>query len=159
MPLALGIVIGSLTLLRLVDKVLDRIGLGYVDRMPSAWDYIVREPRGTYVRVHLRDGLGMVGGVFGDQSVASLDPKRADLYLQEAWRLDEEGNFVDAILDSRGVWIAHDVLVYVEFLKEESDAGEPHQARPGPDDEQSRRGPGHGQTSGSTQDEPGSLAS
>jgi hypothetical protein len=131
LPLVLGIAVGWLTLLKPVDKALDKIGLGYVDRMPSAWDYIVRKPRGAYVRVHLRDGLGMVGGVFGDQSLASLDPKRADLYLQEAWRLDDEGNFVDPLLDSRGVWIAHDVLAYVEFLKEEFDAEQPDRTRSG----------------------------
>jgi hypothetical protein len=81
LPLALGLLIGSLTLWTPVDAVLDKIGLGYVARMPSAWDYIVREPRGSYVRVHFKDGRQPIGGVFGERSVASLDPKRTDLYF------------------------------------------------------------------------------
>lgn len=121
LPLVLGVVVGRLTLRKPVDRALGWVGLGYVDRMPSAWDYVVRQPRGSYVRVHLRDGQGTIAGVFGDQSVASLDPKRADVYLQEAWQIDGDGTFIGALLDSRGVWIAHDAMVYVEFLDRRED--------------------------------------
>lgn len=40
---------------------------GHVDRMPSAWDYMVRQERPGFVRMHLRDG-GVIGGMFFDRS-------------------------------------------------------------------------------------------
>ncbi len=161
LPLLFGVIVGRLTLVKRLDKVLDLVGLGYVDRMPSAWDFIVREPRGSYVRIHLKDGRGIVGGVFGEHSVASLDPHRADVYLQEAWRLDEEGNFVDAVLDSRGVWVAHDVMAYVDFLDrgEESDGEESGETSADQEDQQPWRDSGHRQAGSSTEDEPESPAS
>jgi hypothetical protein len=107
--LVLGIGVGQLTLWKSLDRLLDRIGLGYVDRMPSAWDYVVREPRGSWVKIQLKDGLGIIGGIYGSNSVASLDPRRADVYLEETWQLDEAGNFVGPVIDSQGVWVAHDV--------------------------------------------------
>jgi hypothetical protein len=116
LPLVLGIGVGQLTLWKSLDRLLDRIGLGYVDRMPSAWDYVVREPRGSWVKIQLKDGLGIIGGIYGSNSVASLDPRRADVYLEETWQLDEAGNFVGPVIDSQGVWVAHDVIAYVTFF-------------------------------------------
>jgi len=125
LPIALGIVVGRLTLLPWVDKQLDKIGLGYIDRMPSAWDYVVRDPKGNWVRVYLRDGQGVIAGKFSVHSVASLDPKRADLYLEEAWLLDDDGKFDQPVPGSRGVWIAHDVMAYVDFLDLEEAFNDP----------------------------------
>jgi hypothetical protein len=90
-----------------------KIGLGYVDRLPSAWDLVARQQKGSWVKIQLKDDQGVVAGRFGDHSVASLDPRRADVYLEQAWRLDELGNFADPVVDTRGVWIAHDVMAYV----------------------------------------------
>ncbi len=116
-PLVLGVAVGRLTLIWWVEKALDFIGLGYVDRMPSAWDFVMRQRRADYVRIHLKDGKGIVGGAFGNQSFGSLDPKRADIYLEQAWQLDDNGTFLKRIEDSRGLWVAHDVMAYVYFLE------------------------------------------
>jgi hypothetical protein len=113
LPVALGVAVGWLTTLKSVDWVLDKIGLGYVDRLPSAWDLVARQQKGSWVKIQLKDDQGVVAGRFGDHSVASLDPRRADVYLEQAWRLDESGNFADPVVDTRGVWIAHDVMAYV----------------------------------------------
>lgn len=83
-PLLLGIFVGRLTLLPWVEKALDFIGLGYIDRMPSAWDFVMRQREPDYVRIHLKDGKGIVGGVFASRSFGSLDPARADIYLERA---------------------------------------------------------------------------
>lgn len=116
-PVVLGVVVGRMTLWRWVESLLDKIGLGYVDRMPSAWDFVMRQRRPDYVRIHLKDGGGVVGGAFGDRSFGSLDPKRADIYLERAWQLDDDGIFRQPIADSHGLWVAHDVMAYVHFLE------------------------------------------
>ena len=99
LPLGLGIVAGRLTLDSRVETLLDMIGLGYIDRMPSAWEFVLRRPNPRYVRFQLKDGLGVVGGVFADHSFASINTARADIYLEQVWRLDEDGNFDAPVLD------------------------------------------------------------
>lgn len=71
---------------RWVDEQLDRIGLGYVDRTPSAWDYAVRDRRTKWVKVHLREG-SVLGGWFGTDSFASLYSPRKDICLEQMWIL------------------------------------------------------------------------
>jgi hypothetical protein len=131
LPTVLGVGFGKLSLIGWIDRLLDKIGLGYIDRMPSAWDFVLRQQKPRYIRIHLKDGKGMVGGVYADRSFGSLNPRRADIYLEEAWQLDEDGNFVQAIADSRGIWIAHDVMAYVHLLEreEEPDATQRYEAR------------------------------
>lgn len=116
-PSILGVIVGQLTLFSWVEKALDFVGLGYIDRMPSAWDFVMRKREANYLRIHLKDGKGMIGGSFASASFGSLDPKRADVYLEQAWQLDDNGTFLQPIADTRGLWIAHDVMAYVHFLQ------------------------------------------
>jgi hypothetical protein len=112
-PAVLGVVAGQLANLPVIDDWLDVIGLGYIDRMPSAWDYMIRSDRPGFVRVRLKEG-GMLGGVFFNQSFASNAPERTDLFLEELWQLDEYGGFVAPMPATQGVWIAHDAIERVE---------------------------------------------
>lgn len=112
-----GALLGWLIARGPVDRVLEIFGLGFYDRTPSAWDYAAQEHDGVWVRIHLKDNQGIIGGKFGQDSFASLDPKRPDIYLQEAWLVDTNGNFVQPIADSLGVWVAHDVMAYAHFLE------------------------------------------
>ncbi len=117
LPIVSGAFLGWLIARPQIDRVLERFGLGFYDRTPSAWDYAAQEHDGVWVRIHLKDNQGIIAGKFGQDSFASLDPKRPDIYLQEAWLVDEHGNFVRPIVDSLGVWVAHDVMAYAHFLE------------------------------------------
>lgn len=68
----------------------------------------MRQRRPSYVRISLKEGQGVGGGIFANESFGSLNPQRADVYLEQAWRLDADGNFLQAVPASRGVWIAQD---------------------------------------------------
>ena len=124
-PVALGLGVGQLANLPWVDRLLDKIGLGYIDRMPSAWDYVLRLERPAYVRVRLKDG-GTVGGEFSTRSFASTTPSRADIYLERVWQLDENDNFVQPLVDNWGVWIAHDTIGQIEFFSSGSHKDDDH---------------------------------
>ncbi len=117
LPLVLGVILGKLTAVWWIDWLLDHIGFGYIDRTPSAWDHAIKEQRGKFVRVHLKDGRGTIGGVYSVKSLGSTNARRPDLFLEESWVLDEDGNFLAPIPNSSGVWIAHDTMGYVEFLE------------------------------------------
>lgn len=96
----------------LVDKALERIGMDYVSRTPSAWNYSTKlGPR--WVRVHLKDGT-IVGGTFGLGAFAD-DTGEQDIYLDQVYNLDAAGDFGEVVLHSAGVWIAHDEISHVMF--------------------------------------------
>jgi hypothetical protein len=118
-PFVLGALAGKAVAWRPIEKLLDIIGLGYTDRMPSAWDYVIRQKGSRYVRVHLKEGGRMVGGIYHTNSLASSDPKRPDLYLEQAWQLDDHGFFTEVLPSTTGVWIAHGVMEHVYFYLRE----------------------------------------
>lgn len=119
LPVVLGVVVGLLARWKWLDRLLDKIGMGYIDRMPSAWDYVMHQQQPGWVRIHLKDEMGSVGGVFSDRSFGSLDPHRADVYLEQAWQLDEKGGFVQVLPGTRGLWVSHDAMAFVYFYEGE----------------------------------------
>jgi hypothetical protein len=128
-PVGLGVLAGRLTLRRSVERVLDWAGLGYIDRMPSAWDYAIRQLRPNYVVIRLKDEQGTIGGVFANRSFGSLNPRRADIYLEEAWQLNEDGTFRQVIPDTLGVWVSQDEMAYVHFLRGQENEHDPRLRR------------------------------
>ncbi len=122
-PASLGIVTGWLSNTRPIDRLLDGIGLGYIDRMPSSWEYVMRLQRAGFVRVHLKEG-GVIGGRYSGNSFAgSAAGSSPDLYLEDVWRLNDRGDFERSLLDNWGVWIAADTMQYVEFFDDPSQGG------------------------------------
>jgi hypothetical protein len=122
-PLILGVVIGQLSNVDRVDSFLDKIGLGYIDRMPSAWDYVLRLEQSAYVKVYLKDG-GIIGGEFSTKSFASTNPHRPDLFLEKVWHLDKNHDFAEALVDNWGVWITHDSISHIEFFSGNEDGNQ-----------------------------------
>lgn len=116
-PSVAGAAWGQILIWPRLDKQLDKIGLGDIDRTPTAWDHVAQVNTGLWVRVHLKDEKGIVAGQYGPASFGSLDPKRPDIYLQEAWLTNADGNIEKRVANSRGVWIAHDVMSHVHFLE------------------------------------------
>ena len=114
-PAVLGILAGQILSIDAVDRVLDKIGLGYIDRMPSAWDYVMRKDESAFVRAYLEDGT-VVGGAFSARSFGSMTPGKGDLYLEQAWELDEQNEFVRPLKGTTGIWIAHSSLDRIEFF-------------------------------------------
>ena len=57
---------------------------------PRAWDDLFSDRPTTYLRVSVKDG-DPVAGLFADGSYAGGFPHDADLLLEEAWGMDQEG--------------------------------------------------------------------
>jgi hypothetical protein len=104
-PALLGIAAGQFSNLDSVDRVLDKIGLGYIDRMPSAWEYVLRRERPAFVRIYLSSGV-VIGGAFSTGSFASTTEGKADIYLEVGWEMDSDGKFIRPLAGSAGVWVA-----------------------------------------------------
>lgn len=105
-----------------VDRLLDKVGMSYIDRTPTAWDFAVLPEEGTWVKVFLKEQHSServvpIAGVFGKRSFASLYRRRQDIFLQEAYDLDDDDGFADPVVDSVGVWIAQDSIDRIEFYR------------------------------------------
>jgi hypothetical protein len=83
---------------------------------PTRWDFAFSRQGPFFVRIELRDGTNL-GGVFAEDSFASAYPGKQDLFLERAWRLDEDGGFVEPVDDSAGLLISRDLVRAVEFLE------------------------------------------
>lgn len=118
-PVLAGLAVGWLMMRPKVDSILDRIGLSYIDRLPSAWDWVIREEGPAYVKIYMRDG-SRFGGVFADRSIGSIAPQQRDVFLERVWLLDDDGNFASEAPGNTGVWIAHEAIGRIEFYRSEA---------------------------------------
>jgi hypothetical protein len=112
-PLLLGL---GIVLLRRADwarKAMTRVTR--IHPAPTAWDFAFMREAPLFVRVKLQEGE-RIGGVFGSGSFASAYPESQDLFLEQVWRLDDEGVFVEAEPDSRGILISRDQIETLELL-------------------------------------------
>ena len=81
-------------------------------------------------RVYTSDNT-WVGGRSEDKSYFSGYPETREIYLQEAWELDEDGVFERPIPRTAGVWIRCDDAQFVQFLKPGEVAGGSQSSEPG----------------------------
>ncbi len=58
----------------------------------------------------------MLGGRYSTDSFAADPPGPSDIYVEEVWQLDEDGNFIQPLPTTRGVWISQDAVSYIEFF-------------------------------------------
>jgi hypothetical protein len=70
----------------------------------AAWDFVFGQHEPFWAVVHLRD-LRRVGGRFAANSFVSSSPAEPQIYLEEVWKLDEDGRLCEPIERSRGIVI------------------------------------------------------
>lgn len=105
-----------------------------VDRghsVPAGWEHMFLHSPGAregrlMLRITLEDGR-VVGGFFGDDSLAGYTAHTRDLFIEERWALDDEKWFKEPVEQSRGLWMAEDQIrsieAYVAPLAPDSDMG------------------------------------
>jgi hypothetical protein len=68
-----------------------------------------------YLRFHLKEGDDL-GGYFGKYSLASSFPNAQQVYVEEAWRLHEDGSFAEPVASTTGAVVNLDECELVEFV-------------------------------------------
>lgn len=86
-----------------------------LDPSPTAWDFFFGKRRPAWVLCHLKSGE-MVGGLFNDHSSASCFPQQEDIYLEEIWKVDEEGRFVERVEQTAGVLVKREECTHIELF-------------------------------------------
>jgi hypothetical protein len=87
-----------------------------ISLIPKSWDYFFSKRECCFMLIHLNNGR-IIGGLYGLDSFASSYPEKEDVYLQEIWKVDEEGKFIEKIPDTRGLLVNHDVIEYIELFR------------------------------------------
>lgn len=82
---------------------------------PTAWDYIFGKREAYWVIVHLKSGI-KIGGKYDCSSYTSSYPYTHDIYIEELWGVDDDGKFLHPIEQSKGMWIAGEEILGVEFF-------------------------------------------
>jgi hypothetical protein len=91
---------------------------------PTSWDWFFSEQANNYyVRFHLKTGENL-GGYFGENSFATSFPSKQEVYIEEAWRLDEDGKFTEPIEGTKGAFVSRDDCVLVQFLEAREASGD-----------------------------------
>ncbi|MBN2287445.1 MAG: hypothetical protein JXI43_13420 [Tissierellales bacterium] len=84
--------------------------------IPKPWDYVFLKREPFWIIIHLKNG-NRVAGIYDMDSFASLYPVEEQIYLQQVWRLDKNGKFIEAIERSRGVIVMREEIALIEFFK------------------------------------------
>ncbi len=84
--------------------------------IPKPWDYVFSQQKPYWVIVHLKDGR-RIGGLYGANSFASSYPANEQIYLEEVWKLDETGKFIERIDRSGGILLSKEDFEAIELFQ------------------------------------------
>lgn len=102
------------------------IGVSPSHSVSSGWNEAFGREGSPMLRVTLKDGR-VVGGYFGDGSLAGYSEHAQDLFISERWSINPENDwFVEAARGTEGLWIARDEIASIEFYErppDKSDGG------------------------------------
>jgi Family of unknown function (DUF6338) len=90
--------------------------IGYPTR--KAWDDFFNRDPCCYLLVHLKNGK-KIGGYYGGESYVSSYPDEPDLYLEQAWRVDEHGRLEGKVEGTLGFYVKQEDCELIEFIKED----------------------------------------
>ena len=117
-PTALGSVLGLFLRSDWRNGVLRRLSLPVVHPVRRAHDYAFGNDRPPgFVEITYADGT-KIAGWFGQESLASTDDRRSDLYLEKAYLIDENGDWKDPDIP-RSILVSLTDVRSVEFLSNE----------------------------------------
>jgi len=97
-----------------VRRLLARYGIYTVHPVPTAWDYVFSQSAGSWMIITLADA-STVAGVFSARSFASSDPSDRDLYLEQIYKIEDDGLWQPVPMN-RGGRIRGEAIRAIEFL-------------------------------------------
>lgn len=83
-----------------------------VDR---AWDYVFGKREPFYLIITLTSGK-RIGATYGPNSFASSYPAEPEIYVEEAWDVDDAEGFVRRHVKTRGLLISGSAIESIEFI-------------------------------------------
>ena len=68
------------------------------------------------MRFHLKEGKEL-GGYFGENYFAASSPNVQQTYVEEVWRLDADGKFLERVEETEGAMVNREDCVLIEFFE------------------------------------------
>lgn len=79
------------------------------------WDFVFEQGKSYWVIVSLKGG-DKIAGLYGNSSFASSAPNREQIYLEEAWHMNEDGGFDRARDETAGIIVLTKEIDTVELF-------------------------------------------
>jgi hypothetical protein len=118
-PAAVAVVLHVRAVSKLYPGLPWREKFSVYDPTPTAWDFAVNRVGPGFVRVLTKDG-SWVGGYAGQDSFFTNYPRPREIFIEQAWKLGNSGEFERAIEGSSGEWVKCDDAPIVQFLEAKS---------------------------------------
>jgi hypothetical protein len=96
------------------DGALDRLGISTAHAVRSGWNQALGSIDGAFIRITTTDGR-VIGGVYGQGSLAGYAEHDRDRYLVQRRVLDDDQWFVEPAPGTLGVWVPKESIASVEF--------------------------------------------
>jgi hypothetical protein len=107
------------------------IGVSPSHSVSSGWNEAFSRKGTPMLRVTLKDGR-VVGGYFGDGSLAGYSEHAQDLFISERWSIDSANDWFTGVAQgTTGLWIARDEIASIEFYERPRDEADSEQKPPG----------------------------
>ncbi|MCC7044526.1 MAG: hypothetical protein IT183_11725 [Acidobacteria bacterium] len=84
--------------------------------VPMAWDFFFARGIPCWVLFRLKNGKS-IGGYFGPGSFASSFPNGRDIFVEQAWVVDEGGRFIRMVDGTAGALVSFDDCELLEFFE------------------------------------------
>ena len=83
---------------------------------PKPWDVLFSKREPYWVIVHLKNGK-KIGGLYDVNSLSSSDPAEEQIYLEEVWKLDDNGGFDKRVDRTKGMIILDEEISCIELFE------------------------------------------
>jgi hypothetical protein len=87
-----------------------------VNPIPRAWDCVFDGRESYWIIVHLKDQR-RIGGLYSSKSFSSSSPAGPEIFLEQVWRLDEKGAFIEPVGSTKGILILGEEMLALEFFE------------------------------------------
>ncbi|EFG78406.1 hypothetical protein HMPREF0591_1698 [Mycobacterium parascrofulaceum ATCC BAA-614] len=84
--------------------------------IPTAWDFATQDVApGSFVRILTADGT-WIGGRVTNAAFFTGYPEPRDVYIDEAWSIDTDGQFTEQLTGPTGQWVRCDDAVLMQII-------------------------------------------
>ena len=113
----LGVVLGVVRQKKLIQIILESLGIHTMDPDPTAWDYCFADARAPWIKIVLKNGTEVLG-IYAGPSLASSDVQHQDIYVEPVYQISDSGEWAEE-KDIKGILITQNEISTITFLKGE----------------------------------------
>lgn len=115
-----GVIVGLIKQSKLLKRMLKFFDIHTDHPVPNGWDYKFSETKTSKWVCICLDNDTFIRGKYGTKSLASSERGNHDIYLEELYKKDDEGNWKKEDRTD-GIWISANSIKWINFYKEKGE--------------------------------------